>query len=319
MDELLKSLLSKEVLSEDVKKELEEAFKKQIDEAVEAARKEAAEAAATETKAQLTEQWITERDSLVEAIDTKINEYLEEEISELKKDISDFRDLEAEYAAKQVEYKQQLAEQLQKDLGELVDKLDSFLEVRLTSEFEELKEDMEEVRKLEFGRELYEAFAQVWTKRFVDEDSVEAQLRQVSEELAATKQKITEGAKQKEALERKIKFNEVLKPLAGRPREVMEMLLQNVATSDLESGYKTFLPRVVKEATITEGKDGSEKEDKVLAEDLSNKVQTGDVTLKTGDKVEQLREEEQLAEEGKKDAVKSASLIEQFRRLGGVA
>jgi hypothetical protein len=59
-----------------------------------------------------------------------------------------------------------------------------------------------------------------------------------------------------------VKLDEILSPLSGRQKEVMEAILKTVDTDDLERGYKTFIGRVVRE---TEEVD-SEKEDKVLAE-----------------------------------------------------
>lgn len=288
MEELLKKLLEAQILSEDSKKELEEAVKKQLEEAVNAAKKEAEDT----VRAQLAEQWIAERDALIEAIDQKVTEFCENELSELKGDISSFRDLEAEYAKKLVEAKGEMGEQLQKDLKALVEKLDAFLEIRIAAEFEELREDIEEARKLEFGRKLYEAFSEEYRKHFVDEFSVEAELRETQEQLDTLKAKYEAEVGEKAVLSRKIKMESVLKPLSGTAREVMETILSNVATEQLEEGYRTFIGRVLKEdVTVKSNKKneskggGSEKENKVLAEsaNISSKVDEGSVILKTGD------------------------------------
>jgi TPP-dependent pyruvate/acetoin dehydrogenase alpha subunit len=66
MDEILKKLFETNVLSSEIKTELEQAFKKQLDDAIASARTEAE----ADVRAQLTEQWVTERDALVEAIET---------------------------------------------------------------------------------------------------------------------------------------------------------------------------------------------------------------------------------------------------------
>ena len=44
--------------------------------------------------AELNEQWIAERDTLIEALDSKVSEFLSEELAELHTDIDSFRDLE---------------------------------------------------------------------------------------------------------------------------------------------------------------------------------------------------------------------------------
>jgi Asp-tRNA(Asn)/Glu-tRNA(Gln) amidotransferase C subunit len=80
------------------------------------------------------------------------------------------------------------------------------------------------------------------------------------------------------------KLKEVLAPLSGRTKDVMEAILKNVDTEQLDEAYKTFIGRVIRESEAT----SSEKEDKVLAEGASKKpVVTKTVVetaiVKTGD------------------------------------
>lgn len=259
MNELLQKLLEADVLSDDTKKELEEAFKSQLDEAVAAAKEEAA----ADVRAELTEQWVSERDTLVEAIDTKVGEFLETELEELKEDVERFRDLEAEYAEKLVEAKAAMGDELKEDLKELVEKIDAFLEIRLAAEVEELREDIEEVRKNEFGRKIFEAFAEEFTSSYADEESAEVSLRETEERLADAERALEESERKRAGLEREREMANVLSPLSGRQREVMEAILRHVDTENLEEGYNTFIGRVLKE---TSGDADSEKEETVLAE-----------------------------------------------------
>jgi len=257
MDELLQSLLEAEVLSEDRKKELEQAIQTKLDEATEAAKN----AAAADVRAELTEQWVKERDVLVEAVDSKVTEFLDSELSELKEDIERFRDLEADYAEKLVEARSDMSEELKSDLAELVEKIDAFLEIRLTAEMDELREDIDEVRKNEFGRKIYEAFAQEFMDGYSDEESAEANLREMEARLSDVETALEESERVRNDLERNIKMDKILSPLEGRQREVMEAILRNVDTAQLEEGYKTFIGRVIRET-----ESGSEKEGRVLAE-----------------------------------------------------
>lgn len=309
MNELLKKLLEAEVLSEETKKELEEAMSSQLTEAVEAAKKEATE----QVRVELTEQWITERDALIEAIDDKVEDYLKQEIAELKEDISAFRDLEAEYAERLVEAKSVMAEELQKDLAELIEKLNSFLEIRLGAEFDELREDIEEAKKLQFGKKVFESFVAEYRKSFVDEDSVEAELREARVALDEAKKKKEAAEDEVKSMKRKAKMESILKPLSGKQREIMETILNKVSTEGLEEAYKTFIGRVLKES---EDK-SSEKEDKVLAESKSKKAaeeaKTEEVVLKTGDLIEE------NAEEDKSKAAKTSMVTESWKRLAGLA
>ena len=217
MNELLQKLLEAEVLTEDTKKELEEAFKSQLDEAIVAAKDEAA----ADVRAELTEQWVTEKETLVEAIDTKVGEFLNAEIEELKEDIERFRDLEAEYAEKLVEAKAAMADELKSDLTDLVEKIDSFLEIRLQAEMEELKEDIETVRKNKFGQKVVEAFAEEFMSEFFDDESAQVNLRETETRLADTEEQLKEAERKLAAMEREQKLTKVLAPLNGRSKEVI--------------------------------------------------------------------------------------------------
>ena len=297
MNELLQKLLEADVLTDETKSELEEAFTVQLEEAITAAKDDAA----ADVRAELTEKWIIERDALVEAIDSKVGDFLTDEVAELKEDINRFRDLEAEYAEKLVEAKASMGDELKTDLVELVEKIDAFLEIRLTAEIDELREDIQEVKKDEFGRKIFEAFKGEFGNVYHDQDDTEANLAEVKARLTDTESALEESETKRDELERALKLDEILEPLSGRQKEVMEAILKTVDTSDLEKGYKTFIGRVVRE---TEEVD-SEKEDKVLAEgadvDGDDKVEDdkevvveGDV--KTGDTEDVITESEENPE-----------------------
>ncbi len=280
MDEILKKLFEANVLSAETKTELEAAFKYQLKEAIESAKAETA----ADVRAQLTEQWVTERDALVEAIDSKVGDFLDSELSELREDIERFRDLEAEHAEKLVEAKGQMAGELKNDLKELVEKIDSFLEIRIASEIEELREDLEVVKQNEFGRRIFEAFASEFT-RYADIESNDASVEELERRLAETSSQLEESEKKRSKMEREKKLKEVLSPLKGRSKDIMEAILKNVDTDQLDGAYKTFIGRVIRESDEATG---SEKEGKVLAEGASKKPGTKravfeDASFVTGD------------------------------------
>lgn len=324
MEELLQKLLEAEVLSEETKKELETAFQKKLDEAISAAKEDAA----ADVRAELTEQWVEQRDQLIEAVDTKVTEFLTKEIEELKEDIERFRDLEAEYAEKLVEAKAAMADELKDDLAELVEKVDAFLEIRLNAEIEELREDLEEVRKNDFGRRVFEAFSEEFMNNYVDEESAEISLREAQERLRDLEEALAESESKRAEIERAIKLEQILAPLSGRQREVMEAILQNVDTEHLEEGYKTFIGRVLRET------EDSEKEGSVLAEgkheDMddeddeksSKKSKKSDKECEDEDEKEEVKEgvvvtgdTENLITEGDSG---SKSNLEYIRKLAGI-
>lgn len=312
MDELLQKLLESEVLTEETQKELQEAIETKVNEAVEAAKAEAA----ADVRAELTEQWVNERDALIEAVDAKVGDFLDSELEELKTDIERFRDLEAEAAEKLVEAKALMAEELKSDLAELVEKLDSFLEIRLRAELEELQEDIERVKKDEFGRKIFEAVAAEFQANFADDESLEGTLRETEKRYQDTAEALEEAERKLAAMERTQKLDEVLAPLSGRQKEVMEAILKNVDTEQLEEGYKTFIGRVLKETE----EDKSEKEDTVLAESASEdeeKELLENGAVKTGDDEDALAENDnQLSETEHK---LSEETRKRLRRMAGLS
>jgi len=315
MDELLKKLLEAEVLTEETKSEIETAVKKQIDEQMAKAREEATAA----VTAELNEQWISERETLIEALDAKITEALTEEINDLKADIDRFRDLEAEAAAKLVEAKDEMATQLKSDMAQLIEKLDAFLEVRLSSELEELREDFDAVKKQQFGKTVFEAFVEEFKKHYTADGSAEAKLSESEQRLEDALAALESAEKKAAKLERSIKLESVLKPLSGRSREVMEAILKNVETSMLEEAYKTYVGRVLKESTDEKT---SEKEEPVLAEGEVKPVVAG--VAKSGDDKALAAEQKSLTEAEEAAAKNVAPTITEseklrMRRLAGLA
>lgn len=301
MEELLKKLLDANILSEETKSELEVAIKAQLEEAVQVAR----EAAEMDMRAELKEAWVAERDALIEAVDSKISSSLVDEIAELKEDIERFRDLEVEYNQKLIEARAAMKNELKKDLSALIEKLDTFLEMRLKEEIEELKEDISVVKQNDFGRRIYETFADEYIRNYADEKGTGATLKETEKRLEETSEALEESERRVAALERKIKMESVLSPLSGKHREIMEAILKNVKTENLDEGYKTFIGRVVREAD----EQNSEKEEKVLAENTIARKEVKGV-VKTGDNVDLLESEQKTA--------KQILGVESLRKLAGI-
>ena len=247
MDEILKKLLKSELLSEETKAEISE----QWSTTVETFKTQVREEVSMEVRSELAEQWISERDELINKIDQFFTEALENEITELKDDISRFRDIEAEYAERIVENKHEMAVQLDEELDNLVDKIDAFFEARLNLELEELKEDLEIAKQNEFGKRIFEAFATTYNKAYVDEDSIQTKLAITEAKLEDAEHQLAALEQQKELMIRESKMDQVLANLSGKKREHMAMVLRNVETERLEESYKYFIGRVLKEDNKT--------------------------------------------------------------------
>jgi DNA repair exonuclease SbcCD ATPase subunit len=289
MNELLKKLLDQEILTEETKNELEQAITKKINEAIEFARAETT----AQVTAELNEKFVEERDILIEALDAKVTEVLKEELNELKEDIERFRDLEAEYAEKLVEAKSEMADQLKNELGELVEKVDAFLEIRLASELEELREDIEAEKKKKFGQKMFEAFVEEYKKYFAGDVSVEGKLNETEARLQDVQEQLEKAERKIAKLERTKKLEEVLSPLSGRQKEIMAAILEKVDTPLLEDAYNTFIGRVLKE---TQHEKTSEKETPVLAEGKKEAIKEKATVVKTGDDFVQLNENKKTDE-----------------------
>jgi len=233
-------------------------------------------------------------------MDSFITVQLASEIKELKEDVESFRDLEVEYSAKLVEEKHAMAAQLGEELDQLVDKIDAFLEIRLSEEIEELKEDLEEARQNTFGRKVFEAFVGEFGKSFIDESSVMGKLAVTEQKLREAEKKLEEQATAASVAARQQKMAEILAPLSGSKREQMELILKNVETDKLQESFNKFVGRILKEDA---------PENKTLVESTEDKT-VDSTTVVTG-------ETAPVITEGKHDAEKEAR-IARLRKLASV-
>lgn len=272
-NELFKTLFETEVLSEETKTQLQEAIEAQLATVVAETKASTEEA----VRLELAEQWIDTRSTLIEAIDTKVTELLEAEIAELHSDIAAYKDQEVVYAEKLVEAREAMAVQAQADIAQLIEKLDTFLEMRIAEEFAELQADIQEAKKQDFGRRVVEAFMGEYQAKFVDGSEVQAKLDEAEAQLQLVTAKLNEAATTRAKLERGIKLENLLAPLTGAHRQLMETILSTVQTNELDKAYAKFIGRVVKEGAT------SATEDKVLAETKAAPTATTATVVKTGD------------------------------------
>ena len=134
---------------------------------------------------------------------------------------------------------------------------------KLTAEISQLKEDIDSARSNDFGRKIYEAFAQEFAGSYLNEKSETSKLLKIIQkketELAETKQALTEKSTiveskdreiriQKDLMERKQVMAELISPLSGEKRVVMQELLEGVQTPKLRSAFDKYLPAVMEGA-----------------------------------------------------------------------
>jgi hypothetical protein len=155
--------------------------------------------------------------------------------------------------------------------------VESTVTTKLTSEIKQLKEDIDSARNNDFGRKIYEAFAQEFAGSFLNEKSETSKLltiiKKKENELAEAKQSIAEKASlvestqrdlrvTKDLMERKTALGELLAPLGADKRDIMKELLESVPTQKLNESFDKYLPAVmegqsrrpaVKKAVLSEG------------------------------------------------------------------
>lgn len=311
MDEILKKLLESEMLSEDSRTLIAEQFQTFVTAQIDEQRQLIEAEVRTELTQSLSEQWVTERDALIESLDMKTDEILKAELSELKEDISAFRDLEVEFAQKLVEEKQALADTLQENVGALAEMLDEFIHLKLSEELDELKEDISETKRLSFGKKMFETFVREYQMNFVDQTDVEKQLAESAKQVEAVREELAESKKALDVATRTAKMTELLSNIsAGKQRDVMETILNRLPTDKLDEGYATFIGRVIKESVKP-----TAKETGVLAEG-AQPTQISESVVLTGDTpptASELFESQQAA----KPAVNAD--LEKLKRWAGVS
>ena len=131
---------------------------------------------------------------------------------------------------------------------------------KLTSEIKQLKEDIDNSRNNDFGRRIYEAFAQEFAGSYLNEKSETSKLLKIIEkkeqELVEAKQVAEEKATlvesayreirvTKDLMERKQIMAELLAPLGADKRELMKELLESVQTPKLSAAFDKYLPAVM--------------------------------------------------------------------------
>lgn len=217
-------------------------------------------------------------------------EALAKEIAEFNEDKKDLAETKVRLVREAKEHfakvKSNFVERSAKAVSETVDKA-------LKSEITQLKEDIEEARRNDFGRKLFEAFAGEYANSYLNEKSETAKLMKVldtkDKQLAEAKAhaakaiKLAESQKTEkqrlvESAQRKDILNELTAPLSKDQKEIMSDLLESVQTNRLRSAFDKYLPSVIdgktpaKKAVITEGTEVTGNREEVSQTNVSSKA-----------------------------------------------
>ena len=204
---------------------------------------------------------------VVDALANEISEFYED-----KKDLAETKVKLVKEAKKHLaKVKENFVQRSAKAVSSTVDKA-------LRSEITQLKEDIDAARKNDFGRKLFEAFANEYQGSYLNEKSETSKLLKVvdvkDKQLAEAKafavkaKKVVEAqqADKKQLIEsaqRKEIMHSLVAPLSNQQQEIMKDLLESVQTNRLESQFEKYLPTVIdgeapekaKKAKLTEGKE----------------------------------------------------------------
>ena len=189
-------------------------------------------------------------------------------VEALAKEISDFYEDKKDLAETKVrlvkEAKGQFAVLKSKFIKQSAGLVESVVTKGLTKEIGQLREDIDQARKNDFGRKLFEAFTTEYQHSMLNEKSETAKLlkvveqkdKQLAEARAAVseKQKLVESTQQQVAraqasAARKEIMSELLNPLNNDQREIMGELLESVQTSKLRTNFEKYLPAVLSGGT----------------------------------------------------------------------
>ena len=240
MNEKLKALFENDILNEDTKGAIKDAL--------ELIREEAETEARKSLEVEYASKLTAEKAKLASSIMSFVSEAIEEEIADLKEDLKRYSQIDVEYARKLEEAKKAY----RKSISEGVEKL---ITDTLAEEISELKEDIEEAKRYQFGKRLFESFKAEFEAFGYTDDA-----KKMKDQIDDLKAKLEEARKEKEEAERARIMESLLSNLSGSKRDVMATLLESVKTENLETRYNEVLESVMNDnTTITEDKDEEEK------------------------------------------------------------
>jgi len=190
-------------------------------------------------------------------LETFVVEALAQEITEFMQDKRDLAETKVRLVREGREEIKKVKEAFVQRAAKMVE---SVVSQNLRSEITSLKEDIEAARRADFGRKLFEAFAQEYQSSYLNEKSETAKLLKVIDTKDLAMQEAAQAVVQaeqileskeaeiralKEAQERKAIMSELLAPLNSEQKAIMGELMESVKTSKLNESFDKYLPAVL--------------------------------------------------------------------------
>ena len=213
----------------------------------------------------------------------KLEEFVVNALAKEIKEFSEDKKSVIETKVKLVkEAKAQLAKLKEAFIKKSAKVVESAVTKKLGEEIAQLKEDITSARQINFGKQIFEAFASEYQASYLNEKSETSRLLKVVDETtlklkdaeksieeakAVIESKEREISQQKDLMERKATMAELLKPLSKDKAEVMSQLLESTQTDKLKSAYEKYLPAVMEDAPVSKMK-------KIISESSGDKADT---------------------------------------------
>jgi hypothetical protein len=202
------------------------------------------------------------KNKAIAKLDKFVTESVRKELLEFAEDKAELTKARVALVTENKTKMTKLRENFIKKSAELVERT---VETTLRSELSQLKEDIVESKKNDFGRKIFEAFATEYSATHLNE---RAEVKKLTNTIAGLQSSLEEAktvatqakasVSQKEAQIKRINetnerintINNLLKPLSKDKAEVMRELLESVPTSRLKDAFKKYLNPVMEGKTF---------------------------------------------------------------------
>jgi len=232
----------------------------------------------------------------------KLDEFVTESLaSELAEFHEDKKSLVEQKVKMVKEGKKQLAEAKKDFISKAANKVEGVINKVISEEVKTFRDDITKARENDFGRRIFEAFANEYGTSYLNESKdikdLQTTLAKMETQLAEANNKIAESEDSVKLTESKLKvaedrfarketLNELLAPLGKEKKEIMSDLLESVKTENLEKQFNKYLPSVLDGETP--------RVKKTLSESVVKKEHTGDkkatASAEANDKAEDIVE-----------------------------
>ena len=279
-------------LAEDKQKVAEErvTYKKAVSEHAKKLEKFVAEQLAKEVK-----ELRADRTNVQDHV-TKLDNFVVEQLAGELKEFHEDKQALVEQKVKMVrEGKKQLAESKADFIKKAADKVETVVNKIVKENVAQFRDDITAARENDFGRRIFESFANEYRSSYLNESSdvkdLEKQIAEVKKQLEESKAEVEAKAEATKLTESKLRIAEdkyarkeqldtLLKPLAKGKKEIMVDLLESVKTENLEKQFNKYLPSVLDGETLPK------ESRRPLTESVTSE-HTGDKNVQTSTEDEQ--------------------------------